>query len=110
MVGSICYYFLAPAHPDKAIERMASPECRIVSLTITEASYLIDGITGIFEDQHPHVLYDLANPTEPRSFLGYATEALDRRRKKGLAPFTVMFCDNLPENGKATHYVVTFFC
>lgn len=35
----------APTHLDQAIERMASPECRIVSLTSTKASYLIDGVT-----------------------------------------------------------------
>ncbi len=87
VVGAICEFVLAPADPNEAIERIASPECRIVSLTITEASYLIDGVTGIFEDQHPHVLYDLANPTAPRSFLGYVTEALDRRRKRGLPAF-----------------------
>jgi mannitol 2-dehydrogenase len=109
VVGSICDFVLAPGDPHEAIERMASPACRIVSLTITEASYLIDGVTGIFEDQHPHVLYDLANPTGPRTFLGYVTEALDRRRERGLPPFTVMSCDNLPENGKATRNVVTSF-
>jgi len=109
VVGSICDYVLAPANPNDAIEKMAAPECRIVSLTITEASYLIDGVTGIFEDQHPQVLYDLANPTEPRSFLGYVTEALDRRRKRGLPPLTVMSCDNLPENGNAARYVISSF-
>lgn len=109
IVGAICGFILAPSDPNQAIERMAAPDCRIVSLTITEASYLIDGVTGIFEDQHPHVLYDLANPEAPRSFLGYVTEALDRRRKRGLPPFTVMSCDNLPGNGNATRYVVTSF-
>lgn len=109
VVASICDFVLATSHPHQAIEVMASPECRIVGLTITEGSYLFDGVTGIFEDQHPHVLHDLANPAEPRSFLGYISEALDRRRRRGLAPFTVMSCDNLPENGHAAQYVVTSF-
>ena len=98
VVGCLCDFLLAPENPEAAIEKMASPECRIVGLTITEAGYLFDGVTGIFEDQHPDVLHDLANPQSPRSFLGYVTEALNRRRICGLPPFTVMSCDNLPGN------------
>ena len=30
---------------------------------------------------------------------GFLAEALDRRRRAGSAPFTVLSCDNVPENG-----------
>jgi mannitol 2-dehydrogenase len=109
VVGSLCDMVFAPANSEAAIEKMASPECRIVSLTITEGSYLLDAVTGKFNEKHPDVLHDLANPRAPRTFLGYLTEALERRRTRGLPPFTVLSCDNLPGNGHVTRLVVTSF-
>ncbi|WP_323034063.1 hypothetical protein [Paracoccus sp. (in: a-proteobacteria)] len=36
-------------------------------------------------------------------------EALARRRAAGIAPFTVMSCDNLPSNGTTVKRIVTRF-
>jgi fructuronate reductase len=40
---------------------------------------------------------------------GLVTAALSRRREAGIAPFTVVSCDNLPSNGDSTRRVVTEF-
>jgi len=45
----------------------------------------------------------------PRTTFGLITEALRRRRDQGLAPFTVMSCDNLEGNGQLTRRVLTAF-
>ena len=42
IVGSIVNFLFAPDDPQKVIEQMASPETRIISLTITEGGYYID--------------------------------------------------------------------
>lgn len=42
---------------------------------------------------------DLLNPQAPAGVLGLLVAALARRRAAGLPPFTVLSCDNLPENG-----------
>ncbi len=109
IIGSICDFIHAPANPEAAIEKLASPACRIVSMTITEGGYLVDTATGQLDAQHAEVQHDLASPTLPRTFLGYVTEALARRRARGLAPFTLMSCDNLQGNGHTTRSVVTAF-
>ena len=36
----------------------------------------------------------------PRTALGYLAEALRRRRDSGVRPFSILSCDNLPENGR----------
>ena len=109
IVGSICNYVFAPELPEEAIARLASPECRIVSMTVTEAGYLIDHGSGSFEASHPDVRFDLEHPLTPRTFVGLLCIALDRRRQAGLPPFTVLSCDNLQGNGDAASTAVRSF-
>lgn len=42
---------------------------------------------------------DLAHPERPSTSFGLVVEALVRRRARGIAPFTVMSCDNIQGNG-----------
>jgi mannitol 2-dehydrogenase len=70
-----------------------------VTLTITEGGYYVHQGTGEFDAHHPDIQHDLAHPHEPACSFGYLLEALDRRRTRGLPPFTVMSCDNLQGNG-----------
>jgi mannitol 2-dehydrogenase len=99
IIGSILNFLHGPSDPEKVLERMASDECRIVSLTITEGGYYVHQGTGEFDAQNPDIQHDLAHPSQPSCSFGYLAEALDRRRKRGLAPFTIMSCDNLQSNG-----------
>ncbi|BDG01633.1 mannitol dehydrogenase family protein [Anaeromyxobacter oryzae] len=99
VIGSITEILHAPEDPEAVFERMASPVCRIVSLTITEGGYYVNQGTGAFNDAHPDIQHDLAHPHAPTCSFGYLAEALDRRRRRGLPPFTVQSCDNLQENG-----------
>ena len=99
VVGSIVDYIYAPEARESAIEKLAASETRIVSLTITEGGYFIDEGTGHFLADHPAIQHDLEHPVAPSSSIGLIAEALDRRRMRGLAPFTVMSCDNLQGNG-----------
>jgi len=81
------------------IEKFCEPQVAIVSLTITEKGYCIDPATGKLDTQNARILHDLENPTEPHSAPGILVEALHRRRERGLTPFTVLSCDNIPDNG-----------
>lgn len=81
------------------IEKFCEPQVAIVSLTITEKGYCIDPATGKLDTQNPRILHDLENPQEPHSAPGILVEALHRRRERGLLPFTVLSCDNIPDNG-----------
>ncbi|SNY63547.1 mannitol dehydrogenase family protein [Enterobacter sp. CC120223-11] len=81
------------------IEKFCEPQVAIVSLTITEKGYCIDPATGRLDVTQPRIVHDLENPEEPHSAPGILVEALHRRRERGLPPFTVLSCDNIPDNG-----------
>jgi fructuronate reductase len=97
---------VAPEDPQAVVARMADPGVRIVTLTVTEKGYCHDPATGRLNREHPDVVHDLANPQAPRSAPGFLARALDRRRAAGAAPFTVLTCDNLPDNGAMVRGVV----
>ncbi|MDP9432003.1 MAG: mannitol dehydrogenase family protein [Actinomycetota bacterium] len=99
VVGSLIDYLYAPDDAEAVIERLASPGTHIVSLTITEGGYQVDPLTGQFAATEPDVLLDLEPGATPRSVLGLVVEALKRRRARGIRPFSVMSCDNVPGNG-----------
>ena len=109
VIGSIVEYLFAPADPEAVIEKMATESTRIVSLTITEGGYNISDVTGEFDAANPDVIHDLEPDAVPQTTFGLITEALRRRRKRGLGPFTVMSCDNLQDNGYLTKRVFTAF-
>ncbi|MFC4244928.1 mannitol dehydrogenase family protein [Gryllotalpicola reticulitermitis] len=108
-IGSIKEYLFAPDDPDRVIERMADPAVRIVSLTITEGGYNTNQVTGEFDDGNPDVVADLADGVRPRTVFGLVTEALRRRRQRGVAPFTIMSCDNIQGNGGVAARAFTRF-
>ena len=85
--------------PQAIIDAMAQPEIRIVSLTVTEGGYYIDADSGGFDQSHADIVADANNSESPKTVFGILIAALGRRKEKNLAPFTVMTCDNLPENG-----------
>jgi mannitol 2-dehydrogenase len=109
VIGSIVEYLFAPDDPEAVIERMAAESTRIVSLTITEGGYNLSDVTGEFDVTNPDVLADLEPGAVPRTTFGLITEALRRRWKRGLSPFTVMSCDNLEGNGYLSRRVFTAF-
>jgi fructuronate reductase len=100
---------VAPEDPVAVVDAMASPDTRIVSLTVTEKGYCIDPATGHLQQHHPDIQHDLEHPGEPRTAIGFILAALERRRDAGMAPFTVLSCDNLPSNGRLLASLVSDF-
>ena len=78
VIGSIIDYRYAPDDPESALEVLAAPSTRIISLTITEGGY--------------------RDPDGPAFAL--IVEALDRRRRRGIAAPTIVSCDNIENNGE----------
>ena len=87
------------------LDLMASADVKIVSLTVTEKGYCHVPATGALNREHPGIVHDLAEDL-PETAPGYLVRALQRRRAAGLAPFTVLTCDNLPQNGHVVRRVV----
>jgi len=109
VIGSIRDYLLAVDTPQAVIDRMAHPDTKIVSLTITEGGYNFNPNTGAFNFDHPDVQHELANPGAPRTVYGYLTAALRQRREKNLPPFTILSCDNIQHNGTVARRMLLAF-
>jgi mannitol 2-dehydrogenase len=109
VIGSIVDYLFAPDDPDGVVERLAHPATRIVSLTVTEGGYSFNQATGDFDATQPDVVHDLAPGSAPRTIFGLVCAALALRRARGVAPFTVMSCDNIQHNGRVARRVFTAF-
>lgn len=90
VIGSIVDYLFAPDDPDAVVELIAAPTTRIVSLTITEGGYSIDG-------------------AGPDSVFGLVTAGLARRRERGLGSPTIVSCDNIEGNGDVARAAFTAY-
>ena len=91
IIGSIVDYVLAVPDPQPLIETIASPDTQIVSMTITEGGYPVDDSTGLYDPDSPMA--------GEGSTFGVLAAALDRRRRAGVGPLTVLSCDNVISNG-----------
>jgi mannitol 2-dehydrogenase len=109
VVGSLAGHLYGPDGRERAISKMAAPECRIISLTVTEGGYHVNQWTGDFEEDHPEIRHDLEHTGEPAGWLGYVAEGLDRRRRSGLPGVTVLSCDNVQHNGDVAQKAVLAF-
>ncbi|WP_329244679.1 mannitol dehydrogenase family protein [Actinoallomurus sp. NBC_01490] len=108
VIGSMVDYLFAPDDPEAVLTALTDPATRIVSLTITEGGYHLNQSTGEFEADAA-VLAEVRDGARPTSTFGFLTEALARRRAAGIEPFTVMSCDNLPQNGRVAQRTLSAF-
>ena len=99
VIGSLVEFIFAPENPVAVIEKMASPDIRIISLTITEGGYNLNEATGQFDFSNPVVVEDMKNPMSPRTVFGYLAQALKLRMQRGVSGCTIQSCDNIQGNG-----------
>ena len=98
--------FVRPYDIAANLDMLARPQIRIVSLTVTEGGYYISPATQTFDSGHPDIVADARNVDAPKTAFGLIVAGLKRRRAAGVAPFTVMSCDNIPGNGHVTENAV----
>nr|WP_090159744.1 mannitol dehydrogenase family protein [Loktanella sp. DSM 29012] len=96
---------VAPENPEAVLATMTDPGVRIVTLTVTEKGYCHNPATGKLNLDHPDIRHDLSRDL-PMSAPGFLVRALARRRAAGTPPFTVLTCDNLPNNGRLVREMV----
>jgi mannitol 2-dehydrogenase len=103
--------FVPAGNSDAMLARLDDPAIRIVSLTITEGGYFMDPATQRFDATHPDIRADaialagienVLRSARPQTVFGLIVAALVRRRAAGIAPFTVLSCDNVQGNGEVT--------
>lgn len=108
VVGSHREYLKASTDAERIFARLMLPETRLVTMTVTEKGYCLDG-AGTLDFRHPAIAGDLGHPKAPNSLVGWVTEALARRRESGHPPFVVMSCDNMVSNGHKLRGAVLSF-
>lgn len=109
LIGAVLQNLVGPENPAALVAAMAAPSIKIVSLTVTEKGYCHDPATGNLNLLHPDIQHDLENITAPKSAIGFLVAALQMRASAGSKSFTVMSCDNLPNNGEVLEKVVVQF-
>ena len=81
------------------INAMSDSRIRIVSLTVTEGGYFLDGENGELDFINPDIVNDINNPNSPTTVFGAIVNALNIRKNNGYGPITCLSCDNLIKNG-----------
>ena len=109
VIGSIVELLGGAADADKLLAKMSDVSTRIVSLTVTEKGYYLDLATGTLQLQAPAIAADLLMTATPKTALGFIVQSLRNRKAAGLPPFTVLSCDNLPNNGRLAKAAVLAF-
>ncbi len=97
VIASISH--VVAADPQATLEALCDPNIRIVTLTVTEAGYGIDRVNRFPDTNNATVIADVAQPDTPKGVLGLLVKSIACRREGEHCPFTVLSCDNLPENG-----------
>lgn len=109
VIGALRHLLVAPESPSRLLGMLCLPSVKIVSLTVTEKGYCLEPSSGDLNEDDAGIRHDLANPAAPKTAPGFIVEAIAQRRARGLAPFTVLSCDNLSHNGRTTHRALTRF-
>jgi fructuronate reductase len=109
VIGSIERVLAVRQNRLKLLPLLADPATRIVSMTVTEKAYALDRINGGMRGDDPVIAHDLSHPRQPDSVIGLLVESLRLRREANRLPFTVLCCDNLPNNGQLVRAAVLDF-
>ena len=109
IIGAVLDTLVGPENPVALVAKMAAANIKIVSLTITEKGYCHDPATGNLNFNHPDIIHDLQHLDKPVSAIGFIIAALKQRFEQQQKAFTVLSCDNLPNNGEVLEKVVVQF-
>ncbi len=109
VIGALKSVIHAQGHESSLINYMTLPSIRIISLTITEKGYCLDGANRSLDETHPDIVYDLQRPEAPRSAIGFLFAGLKRRLSNRTELPTILSCDNLSSNGATLRKAIIRF-
>lgn len=108
VVGSVCEVLVASEDPVAVVDRLGSPQTRVVSLTVTEKGYHADLATGGLR-RDAEIEADVAG-RPPHTAVGQLVRGFEQRRQQDAGPVTVVPCDNVPANGRTLQRLVEDYC
>ena len=98
VIGALTELLVARESHDTVLARLASPQTRAVTMTVTEHGYCLTR-QGELDTTRSEIKHDLADPANPVSLVGWLAEGLRARRDADLPAFSTISCDNLVDNG-----------
>ena len=108
-VSSVSNFLVAKKEGQSVVEALSGEHIEIVSLTITEKGYHYNSDKKELDFSNPNIIDDLENPEKPKTAVGFIVAGLRERYLSQKAPFTVLSCDNLPNNGAVVKKIVLDF-
>jgi len=108
VIGALREVLIAGENPVAVESRLCDPHTSMVTMTVTEKGYCLDSAGGL-DLAHPDIAHDLRHAEAPRSLIGWLVRGLELRRGRGLAPYLVVCCDNLSDNGPTVRRAVLAF-
>jgi mannitol-1-phosphate/altronate dehydrogenase len=108
IIGSVSQVLFAQDQMASVKEAAASADTKIISLTVTQKGYYLDGNKGL-DLNHPDIVADLSNDSMASTAIGLLVDALDARRVAGIEPPTILSLDNFPNNGTMLRSVILGF-
>lgn len=108
LIGAIRELLVVSETPARVEARLASPQTTLVTSTVTEKGYCLDG-SGELDLAHTEIRADLRGEGPPLTLIGWLVRGLALRRAAGLAPFLTVSCDNLADNGRRLGRAVARF-
>jgi mannitol 2-dehydrogenase len=99
LIGSIVRTIDASGDSSALLDAIAARGTRIVSITVSENGYHLDGVARSLNQADEAIQHDITSPHCPITMLGILVEAFRRRREAALPAFTALSCDNIQHNG-----------
>ena len=98
-LGALVELYWGIEEQEQILNKIASKDIKIITLTITEGGYNISRQSGEFMLDNAQVAHDIENPAKPVTGLRICSQGLRRRKAAGNGPITILSCDNLQHNG-----------
>lgn len=108
-VSSISDFFVAKKDRQSVLDALSDEQIEIASLTITEKGYHYDSDKKELDFGHQNIIDDLGSPEHPKTAVGFLVAGLRNRYLNNKAPFTILSCDNLPNNGAIVKKIILAF-
>ncbi|MFC3121554.1 mannitol dehydrogenase family protein [Agaribacter flavus] len=99
VIGSISKVLVLGEDYNEVMHTLCSSTTYFVTLTITEKGYCLNA-NGDLDINHPDIIHDLIETSSKVSAIGLLAKALESRFLNSVAPFCVISCDNITDNGK----------
>ena len=108
-ISSISDFLVAQKDSQAVLDALSDENIEIVSLTITEKGYCYNSEKRSLDFTNQKIVEDLSNSENPQTAVGFIVAGLRERYLKRESPFTVLSCDNLPNNGAIVKKIVLDF-